>query len=77
MPANDGTTKVWYMIIDDNPFRFEHHSFEYDFQKAHDLMNDNCLPRAYSETLKTGIWDNCEILPDLETSEQGKLLKFG
>ncbi|MFK7949497.1 MAG: metallophosphoesterase [Saprospiraceae bacterium] len=74
MPANDGTTKVWYMIVDENPFRFEHHSFEYDFQTTHDLMNDNCLPRAYSETLKTGIWDNCDILPDVETAEQGKSL---
>jgi hypothetical protein len=37
-------------------------------------MNENGLPKAYSETLATGFWDNCEILPDIETEEQGKVL---
>ncbi len=72
MPANDGTTKVWYMIINEKPFRFEHFTFEYDFQTAATKMEDNGLPKAYSETLKTGIWDNCEILPEIETTAQGK-----
>lgn len=76
MPANDGTTKVWYMIVEENPFQVKHHSFEYDYQTAHNLMNENCLPRAYAETLTTGIWDNCDILPDVETLEQGKNLIF-
>ena len=77
MPANDGTRRVWYMILDDtNGFSFEHHSFEYDFQQAHNLMIDNCLPRAYYETLKTGIWDNCDILPDTETAKQGQVLNL-
>jgi predicted phosphodiesterase len=76
MPGNDGTTKVWYMVLDENPFSFQHQSFEYDFKTAQNLMAKNGLPKAYSETLATGVWDNCEILPDAETSEQGRALCF-
>ena len=76
MPANDGTTRVWYMILEENPFRFEHRSFEYDFRTAYDLMTANALPSAYAETLLTGIWDNCDILPDEETEAQGCALSL-
>jgi hypothetical protein len=74
MPENDGTTKVWYMVLDESPFSFDHQSIEYDFHTVQNLMNENGLPKAYSETLATGFWDNCEILPDIETEEQGKVL---
>jgi predicted phosphodiesterase len=72
MPANDAKTHVWYMILDDAPFSFEHHSFEYDYKKAFDLMQKNHLPAQYAQTLKTGLWDNCEILPEKETAAQGQ-----
>ncbi len=72
MPANNGNTSVWYMILnDDDSFSYQHHTFEYDFNQAADLMDEYRLPKAYSETLRTGIWDNCEILPDEETAMQG------
>ncbi len=76
MPANDATTRVWYMLLNDSPFSFEHHFFDYDFQQAADLMIKNGLPKAYSNTLTTGLWDNCEILPPIETAEQGQFLNF-
>ncbi len=75
MPANDGTKRVWYMILDDaNGFSFEHHSFEYDAKAANQSMVENNLPRQYAETLLSGLWDNCEILPEEETLAQGKKL---
>lgn len=76
MPANDGTTRVWYMILDDKNGRldFKHFSYEYDFVKANHLMKENHLPSQYAETLRTGLWDNCEILPDPETAQQGKMI---
>jgi len=77
MPANDGTRRVWYMILDDaDGFSFEHHSFEYDAKMANQFMVENNLPCQYAETLLTGLWDNCEILPETETSRQGKELVF-
>lgn len=75
MPANDGTTRVWYMILDTDPqgnILYSHHSFEYDNQQAAALMREKYLPEEYAKTLETGLWDNCEILPELETALQGQ-----
>lgn len=77
MPANDGTHRVWYLTIDDkNGFEYQHHSFEYDHEEAARLMNLQSLPSSYAKTLSTGIWDNCEILPEAETALQGARIKF-
>ena len=72
MPANDGTPLVWYMVLDDQGgLRWEHLSFEYDHDRAAGLMAAEPLPQAYAKTLVTGVWDNCEILPEVETEAQG------
>lgn len=75
MPANNGSTKVWYMLINTNEkgeLTFAHHELSYDFETASQHMRDNQLPQAYALTLQTGIWDNCEILPEVETKQQGQ-----
>ena len=77
MPANDGTPRVWYMLLDttsDNVLQYEHHSFTYAQREAAQLMKDHQLPAEYAHTLETGIWDNCEILPKQETEQQGVAL---
>lgn len=72
MPANDGTTRVWYMVLDDTQgFAYRHASFEYDFDEAYVRMREKQLPIAYARTLETGLWDNNEILPAAETALQG------
>ncbi len=77
MPANDGTPRVWFMTIDmdEQGLQIEHHAYEYDHERAASLMERAQLPREYSETLRTGIWDNCEILPEEETMQQGMRLE--
>lgn len=77
MPANDGTPRVWYAILDDaNGFNFEIKALEYDFEKASELMEGKPLPKTYQQTLRSGIWDNCEILPNYEAQLQGIEIKF-
>lgn len=77
MPANDGTPKVWYTILNDaDGFSFEIKALDYDFETASDLMFGKPLPQTYGLTLKTGIWDNCEILPEQEKALQGKDIEF-
>lgn len=73
MPANDGNTSIWYAILDDDSetFSFKHHKLEYDYKLASKLMDNGLLPTAYAKTLITGIWDNTEILPEIESSLQG------
>ena len=39
-------------------------------------MNNKPLPKTYQKTLRTGIWDNCEILPTFEASLQGLKINF-
>jgi len=76
MPANDGTPRVWYLLLDDTNGRFSYtfHAFTYDNGGAHQLMRANGLPDSYAHTLLTGIWDNCEILPEAEKALQGRAI---
>ena len=79
MPANDGGSNVWYMIIEEDgvgDLKINQLSYEYDHNITAALMLENGLPDTYANTLKTGIWDNCEILPEAETKLQGKRLVF-
>ena len=73
MPANDGTTRVWYLLLEqsDGEIDFHHRSFEYDHNTAQRRMLDNNLPEEYADTLVSGIWDNMEILPEVEKMGQG------
>jgi predicted phosphodiesterase len=73
MPANDGETSTWAMIIDDaKGFEYEHLQLPYDYQTAIEEMKKNHLPQEYAQTLETGIWDNMEILPEEEKLLKGK-----
>ncbi len=78
MPANDGTTDVWYVILDDlvGMLSHEFHRMPYDHQLSSQLMEINRLPQEYSKTLLSGVWDNCDILPEVETKEQGARIKL-
>lgn len=78
MPANDGTSQVWYAILNDenNKLNYKHHSLNYNHQLTSKLINNELLPKEYAKTIITGIWDNTEILPPEEVSLQGLKIKF-
>lgn len=78
MPANDGTTRVWCMKLDacQDGVNVQFIPLFYNFNSAATLMEQNQLPCAYTETLRTGLWDNCDILPEEETSLQGVNLQL-
>lgn len=73
MPANDGTPRVWYMILrpSSDQLKFEHRSFEFDYEETFARMLETELPIAYAKTLTSGLWDNNDILPAEETERQG------
>ena len=73
MPANDGTPRVWFGIlgVQNGLLRVEHHELSYDYSKTKSKMKAYGLPMEYANTLESGIWDNCEILPEPETKQQG------
>lgn len=78
MPANDGTPRVWYGVLEtqESEFSFSHEAMTYDHAAAAKLMNENGLPSTYAETLSTGLWDNMEILEAVEQKLRGKALTF-
>jgi len=77
MPANDGNSHVWFATIEsgeNNKITATLQPLPYDYQQASMLMNAVQLPSQYAKTLLSGIWDNCEILPEEETAAQGKAI---
>lgn len=75
MPANDGKNHVWYAIVNLENKKVEHLSIEYDWKTAKVKMTQNDLPSSYAHTLETGLWDNMEILPDLEKKFRARSIR--
>ena len=69
-PENDGQTNVWYTILSYSPdvgLQVEFVPVEYDFRSLADEMDDEGLPKEFSETIRSGWWTTClEILPAKE-----------
>ncbi len=74
MPANEGLTSVWYALLDEinGSLSYQLHRLSYDHITANRLMQEGGLPSAYATTLLTGLWDNMEILPEVERTRRGK-----
>ena len=76
MPANDGTPRTWFAILDDaNGLSLTYHALNYDYAAAKSsMLDDRRLPLSYAATLTTGIWDNTEIMPAAEEAQEGSAL---
>lgn len=73
IPANDGTSRVWYSLIrkTEDGISFEHKALTYSVKKAQDKMKACGLPKEYQQTLITGLWPSIDILPKIEASQTG------
>lgn len=68
-PANDGSTNVWYTIVEAGAERFdvEFVPVHYDHVALAEEMRRERLPEEFVETILTGWWTTClEILPAKE-----------
>ncbi|MBL8798371.1 MAG: metallophosphoesterase family protein [Planctomycetia bacterium] len=67
-PENDGTTNVWYAVLEARPvFRVEFVPVVYDHQRLAAEMRAEQLPEEFVQTVLTGWWTTClEILPGKE-----------
>jgi len=76
MPANDGTMRTWYSLLwpQEDGLRIEHWALSYQAQLAAAAMRAHGLPTEYSDTIMSGLWDNCEILPASDVEMRGKPL---
>lgn len=77
LPANDGTSRVWYSLISagDGELVFEHRSLDYDAAAQARKMRAADLPKAYAEALETGLWPDTAILPPAEAAAAGRPLR--
>lgn len=78
VPANDGTPRVWYSLLEPTAegIRISHRALDYDFQGAARRMAEETLPDAYAKTLVDGLWPNMDVLPTAEASTQGIPLRL-
>ncbi len=78
MPANDGTLRGWYVLLipkTDETIEVQQKSFLYDASTTACKMIEFHLSPEYIETFSTGLWDNCDILPEIETKQQGQKIQ--
>ena len=75
IPANDGTSRVWFSILSagDGPgaLVIEHCALDYDSAGASQAMRAARLPDDHALTLQTGLWPNCDVLPKPEAKARG------
>jgi predicted phosphodiesterase len=73
MPANDGTPRGWFSLIEvaDGEVSITSHPLHYHFGGAARAMRAAGLPEGYAAALETGIWPSLDILPAVEKARTG------
>lgn len=74
MPANDGTPRTWYSIInsdDNNQLSLNHHALSYDHLSAQEIMIKADMDNGYAAGLHSGLWPSLDVLPEKEKQQQG------
>lgn len=79
MPANDGTPRTWFSLIEPcgRGVRVRHLPLESDVTAAAGKMRAAGLPEGYAVALETGLWPSCEVLPPAERARRGLPLAAG
>ena len=74
MPANDGTPRTWYAVLEpeDNGLKIDLRALDYNHDTAARRMLKANLAPAYAETLTTGLWPNMDVLPEIERQQVGQ-----
>lgn len=77
MPANDGTTDVWYGLIelDGGDVVLSTKRLGFEHRGAAAAMRKFGHANGYARTLVTGLWPSLDVLPPAERAATGKRLK--
>ena len=76
MPANDGTPRGWYSILDpeDGAIDITLHALDYDHAAAAATLRAINPGLPYAETFETGLWPNIDVMPESERRGRGRPL---
>ncbi len=79
LPANDGTPRVWFSVLTPvaGGLEIEHRALDYDHEAAAAAMLAAGLPPDYRQSLSTGLWPSCDVLPFTEIRAAGLPLDPG
>ena len=78
MPANDGTSRVWFSVLKmlEGEIGIHHHSLDYDASLAQQAMSEAGLTQGYELALINGLWPSMDVLPEFESSQRGVEIKI-
>ncbi|MGI3776201.1 MAG: hypothetical protein ACRYGC_02815, partial [Janthinobacterium lividum] len=73
MPANDGTPRGWFSVVEAcaGGVRVERRALHYDHAGAAGAMRAAGLPEAYAAALGDGLWADCDVMPEADRARQG------
>ena len=76
LPANDGTPRVWYSVIEETPdgIAFRHQPLDYHHELEALRARSENMPEPYVTALGTGLWPDTSILPAPEAAATGRRL---
>ena len=76
IPANDGTPRVWYAIMENrhDGIDVQINALTYDASPSIQAMNERKLASGYRDSLSTGLWPSIDVLPQTETAQAGVAL---
>lgn len=81
MPANDGETHTWYMLIEaaenadpDRTLTVSWHPLYYDYAASVEAMREERLCSGYAKSLETGLWPSLDTLPESERTQTNQAL---
>jgi predicted phosphodiesterase len=76
MPANDGSSDVWYMLLDraGEGVSVSWHRLTYDFKQSQ-ASTAAAGMREYAGALADGLWPSMDVLPEVERLRQGQRLQ--
>ncbi len=76
VPANDGTPRVWFSVLEpgDADIEIQHLPLEYEHGAAAAAMRAARLPEGYADALSSGLWPSLDILPPEELARTGQAL---
>ncbi len=77
MPANDGTPRVWYALLEldkDGAVTVQLCPLDYDHQGASARMRQVGLTNGYADCLESGLWPSLDVLPEADKAATGQAL---
>lgn len=76
MPANDGASTGWYMLLEptEEGIKASWHQLKYPVTKTVEAMAKAQLCQPYAKALISGLWPSLDVLPEPERLQTGKRL---